>query len=253
MTEIPPLEFRVIQFETFKKKFSKLTPEEQEMILSFAKKLKENPFLGKPLGTAFLREKKFDGKRAYFVVYEKEQYILMVRISDKKDQQKEIEEVKRNQDVYRYAIQALVKRDQTKGVNLPANASSKASINSSIHSLFSSEVFFLWCLRAKIIACMFILNSLPSLVCSRLCKYFLTEASCSFLLYTGGSYTCFVTAIRSAIPQEKLFKYLKFSQQKIKIRNSSGSTEKIPVFLRCLQCFLEKYARRCERCFLQYS
>ncbi len=56
--------------------------------------LKNNLYLGKPLGVPFLREKRIKNKRIYFLVYEEHNIILVVGVSDKKTQQSTIEKIK---------------------------------------------------------------------------------------------------------------------------------------------------------------
>ena len=58
------------------------------------------PHLGKPLGYIFFREKKLNGTRIYYLVYEEFVIVLMVAVSDKKTQQDTIEDIKRRLDEY---------------------------------------------------------------------------------------------------------------------------------------------------------
>ena len=57
-------------------------------------KLKEDPYQGKPLGYEWFRELKLNGKRIYFLIYDKTQKIGLVAISDKNTQQATIDEIK---------------------------------------------------------------------------------------------------------------------------------------------------------------
>ena len=74
------------------------------------KRLSVNPFLGKPLHSTFLREKKFDGKRAYFLVYEEFNAILFAATSDKKAQQETINQIKADLPKYATMIRELTQR-----------------------------------------------------------------------------------------------------------------------------------------------
>ena len=75
----------------------------------FEQRLKTEPYSGKPLGYPFFREKKFDGKRALFLVYEEHQAVFLITITTKKAQQHEIELIKAQLDLYKETIQNLMK------------------------------------------------------------------------------------------------------------------------------------------------
>lgn len=95
------MQFKVFRTLTFDKDFNKLPKSEQEEIEKFEKKqLIENPFVGKPLGFIFLREKKLNNRRVYYLIYKEFVIVLMVAISDKKTQQATIENIKENLDAY---------------------------------------------------------------------------------------------------------------------------------------------------------
>ncbi|MBI2580484.1 hypothetical protein HYV85_01615 [Candidatus Woesearchaeota archaeon] len=67
----------------------KLDKSEQARVEKILKQLNERGSeIGKPLaGLSFLREKKFNGKRLYYLVYGQWSAILVAAISDKKAQQ----------------------------------------------------------------------------------------------------------------------------------------------------------------------
>ncbi len=80
--------------EKFEKKFYKLIPKQlQAQTWNRLKKLTLNPYIRKPLGYKFIRELKLDKFRIYFVVFDNEILILLVDISDKKNQQEVIDSV----------------------------------------------------------------------------------------------------------------------------------------------------------------
>ncbi len=63
--------FEIFELEIFWEKYNKLPKVEQERIGSFISQLEEKgDIVGKPLGRPFFREKKFNGNRLYFLVYE---------------------------------------------------------------------------------------------------------------------------------------------------------------------------------------
>lgn len=62
----------------------------ERFILQIAK---NGPFIGKSIRYPFFREKKFNGKRLYFLVYEEWHAILLADISDKKGQPETIHRI----------------------------------------------------------------------------------------------------------------------------------------------------------------
>jgi mRNA-degrading endonuclease RelE of RelBE toxin-antitoxin system len=101
--------FRVFRSEHYKKKLYKLDGFEQKRVMKFEQLLKEQAFSGKPLGYKFFREKKFDGKRILFLVYQEHKCIFLVTITDKKAQQQEIDLIKANLDVYEDELKDILK------------------------------------------------------------------------------------------------------------------------------------------------
>lgn len=103
--------FRVFRTEEFNKSFDKLEHSEQiraEKILN--QLLQQADYVGKPLaGLAFFREKKFDGKRLYFLVYNSIYAALAVAISDKKAQQATIDRILQDLPAYKQYISNLLK------------------------------------------------------------------------------------------------------------------------------------------------
>lgn len=101
--------FRIFRAEWYEKKLNKLSTNEQERAKKFEQDLKQNPYQGKPLGYEFFREKKFDGKRMYFLVYECHQVVFLITISDKKTQQEVIDVIKANLDVYKEQLEKILR------------------------------------------------------------------------------------------------------------------------------------------------
>ena len=101
--------FRVFRSDWYDKKLDRLDKFEQQRISKFEQQLKEEPYQGKPLGYKFFREKKFDGKRVLFLVYEEHNAVFMVTITDKKAQQREIDLIKTNLEVYRGVLEMMIK------------------------------------------------------------------------------------------------------------------------------------------------
>ena len=102
--------FRVFRSDWYDKKLNKLQASELERIHKFEQELKSQPFTGKPLGYKFFREKRFNGKRPLFLVYEEHQIVFMITITDKKTQQHEIDLIKANLEVYKETIRNIAKK-----------------------------------------------------------------------------------------------------------------------------------------------
>ena len=101
--------FRAFRTDWYEKKLKKLISEEQERIKDIEQELKKSPYDGKPLGYTFFREKKFNGKRLLFLVYENHKAIFLITITDKKTQQKVIDLIKVNLDAYKEQLEKILK------------------------------------------------------------------------------------------------------------------------------------------------
>lgn len=102
--------FRVFRSEWYESKLNKLSKFEMDRVSKFEQSLKGSPFTGKPLGYKFFREKKFDGKRLIFLVYEEHKCIFLVTITDKKVQQQVIDFIKSNLDIYKGEIEKQIRK-----------------------------------------------------------------------------------------------------------------------------------------------
>lgn len=103
--------YTIIETVPFEKKVLELSEFEQNRIEKFILQITEKGALvGKPLsGFTFFREKKFNGNRMYFLFYEEWKAVLLLTISDKKEQPKTIEDIKRRFPEYReYVRQKLI-------------------------------------------------------------------------------------------------------------------------------------------------
>ncbi|MDD5650126.1 MAG: hypothetical protein PHF86_06890 [Candidatus Nanoarchaeia archaeon] len=101
--------FRVFRSDWYDKKLEKLDKSEQTRIFEFEQQLKLEPYSGKPLGYKFFREKKFEGKRLLFLVYEEHKVVFLITITDKKAQQHEIDLIKTNLDIYKEDVERIIK------------------------------------------------------------------------------------------------------------------------------------------------
>lgn len=93
--------YRVIGTETYLEEINKWTKADQESAEKIPKKLAENPFVGDPLGSHFLREKRIREKRIYYLVYQDLNLVLLVAASGKKKQQATINHIKSHLDEFR--------------------------------------------------------------------------------------------------------------------------------------------------------
>jgi mRNA-degrading endonuclease RelE of RelBE toxin-antitoxin system len=102
--------YQVFSTTIFDKQLTTLEKSDQDRINVFARQLRENPLIGKPLGLPFLREKKFEGKRMYFLIYDEWSVVLLALISGKKDQQEAIDWIKQHLPELREYVQKLVEK-----------------------------------------------------------------------------------------------------------------------------------------------
>ena len=86
--------YKIFVTDAFEKDFQKLSRDEQRQIEKVKVQLRSNPFVGKPLGYRFFREKKIGGNRLYYLIYETKVVVLVVAYSGKKEQQATINAIK---------------------------------------------------------------------------------------------------------------------------------------------------------------
>ena len=94
--------------EKFDNDFAKLDTDLQRQIENEIEQLETNPYVGKPLGYKFFREKKVKGYRFYYLIYEEYVVVFVVAISDKKEQQTMINQIKRFIPFYREEIKKKI-------------------------------------------------------------------------------------------------------------------------------------------------
>lgn len=86
--------YRVFKTADFDSNFEALEKMEKLRVEKLLRKISESDGnVGKALRKSFLKEKKFNGNRLFFLVYENFKIILAVKISDKKTQQATIEAI----------------------------------------------------------------------------------------------------------------------------------------------------------------
>ena len=100
--------FKVFRTDEFERCMGKLlTNEQQQRVDGIEEEIKEKGVTGDPLGLPFLREKRIDDKRVYFLVYTDLNAALMVSVSNKKAQQQTIDTIKAYLTEFRRLIESL--------------------------------------------------------------------------------------------------------------------------------------------------
>lgn len=88
------MKYRIFTTKEFDDNFYKLDKSDKIRVRKILNQLKENGgSSGKPLKFSYFREKKFEGKRIYYLIYENKMIILAIAISNKKTQQKTINKI----------------------------------------------------------------------------------------------------------------------------------------------------------------
>jgi mRNA-degrading endonuclease RelE of RelBE toxin-antitoxin system len=85
--------YRLFTTEEFDDDFNSLDESEKIRVRKILNQLKENGDAGKPLRYPYFREKKFEDKRLYFLVYKEQLIILALAIGNKKTQQETINNI----------------------------------------------------------------------------------------------------------------------------------------------------------------
>ena len=102
-------EYKIFHSNTFDRKLGEFGADFHKWLDKIEDQLSENPYTGDPLGARWFREKKHNGFRVYYLVYENVKSVYMVGISGKKDQQKVINTIRLLLEFYRKEIEELVK------------------------------------------------------------------------------------------------------------------------------------------------
>lgn len=99
----------------------------QDWLEKILDQLAQNPFVGKPLGVSWFREKKLGKFRVYFLIYENLRCVYLVNQSEKKDQQEVVNSIKFLLNVYAKEIEELAARKNPQRTRLtrPALISAK--------------------------------------------------------------------------------------------------------------------------------
>ena len=96
--------FKIFTTEEFDRDFEKLDNSLKIQIEKEINQLINNPYVGKPLGYKFFREKKVKNYRIYYLIYEDYVVVFVIAVSSKKDQQQAIDKIKYLMPYYREQI-----------------------------------------------------------------------------------------------------------------------------------------------------
>ncbi len=102
--------FNVIGTQTYLQEIAQWPKDYQEMAEKVPPQLANNPFVGDYLSYPFLREKRINEKRIYYLIYKDLNLVLMVAVSGKKDQQATINHIKRKFDEFRIYAEKISKQ-----------------------------------------------------------------------------------------------------------------------------------------------
>jgi mRNA-degrading endonuclease RelE of RelBE toxin-antitoxin system len=102
--------YKIFTTKEFDENFNRLDESDRIRVRKILNQLKENgDSSGKPLRFPYFRERKFEGKRLYYLVYKNHMIILAVAISDKKTQQETIDAIASELKKYKELIDKKVK------------------------------------------------------------------------------------------------------------------------------------------------
>ncbi|MCP6719678.1 MAG: hypothetical protein KJI71_05715 [Patescibacteria group bacterium] len=102
------MNYSVYITESFEKEVSKFRIYNKRLQKIFLQ-LKGNPYVGDQLKYKNLREKRINGKRIYYLVYDDLKSVLLVAVSDKKTQQFTINHIIDHFDEYREYLKKVIK------------------------------------------------------------------------------------------------------------------------------------------------
>ena len=102
--------YNVIETDTYEKEVDKWDKSEKDVAEKIPKQLKYNPYSGDQVSYPFLREKRIDNKRVYYLIYDDLKLVLLVATSSKKDQQRVIDFIKNNLSRWRTLAEGVSKQ-----------------------------------------------------------------------------------------------------------------------------------------------
>ncbi len=100
--------YEIYTTEEFESDYKRLDKSIKDQIKKEIDKLEVNPFVGKPLGFKFFREKKVKNFRAYYLIYKEHIVVFVIAISSKKNQQQIIDKIKSLMPYYKEEIRRKI-------------------------------------------------------------------------------------------------------------------------------------------------
>ncbi len=97
----------------FSRKYDNLSEDFKKQIDKIEEQLVGNPYVGKPLGMKWFREKKLENYRMYYLIYEDLSAVYIITLSGKKDQQKVINTINYFLEKYREDIKELTDKEDS--------------------------------------------------------------------------------------------------------------------------------------------
>ena len=105
--------YKIYHSARFDKEISKFDINFNNQMDKIEKHLKENPYVGDPIDSKWLREKRVGKYRSDYLIYEELKSVFMVAISEKKDQQKVIDTIQIFLSFFKEEIEKLIDEDFT--------------------------------------------------------------------------------------------------------------------------------------------
>ena len=105
--------FKIYHSSRFDRELAKYDKAFQNRVDSIENQILDNPYTGDPLNVKWFREKRYGKYRIYFLIYEELEAVIMVAISEKKDQQKVINTIRLLFSFFRAELERLIKEDIT--------------------------------------------------------------------------------------------------------------------------------------------
>ena len=105
-----PIKYKVYTTEEFDRDYKKLDKSIKKQIDKEIEQIEINPYVGKPLGYKFFREKRARNYRFYYLIYDEYVVVFVIALSTKKDQQFAINTIKAMIPEYRKEIEKRLKQ-----------------------------------------------------------------------------------------------------------------------------------------------
>ena len=121
--------------EEFTKAFDQLPKPLRERFKKQLKQVQEDPFsIGKPLGYPWLRELKNEGHRLYYFIGEETVIVLLVNVSNKKEQRAAIKQIREHLNEFKeyLGLDAIIKIEYVNEIPVLSSGKRKKVMNNTI-------------------------------------------------------------------------------------------------------------------------